>query len=345
MKLLWLFSIIAIVMSCSTTSKNNTPVYESVPTPPGFVDSTINQLTSDGDNFYASFSTDGSRIIYLSKNKSAHKNTQIYIMNLKNPRHRRITYNDGEDTSPRFSHDGKKIIYSSTTDEQKEKNKSVHQPKSITPNEQMAKLYEWKFLNNEIYQSDADGSHIVRLTRHTGYDAEGIITPDGKKIFYTSLSGEDLEIHSIDAQGRAQKQITSLKGYNGQTQYLSATKQLVWSGTRSEESAQIHVADNAAKKIKQLTTKVAIHWFPSWSPDGNKIIFSSNRDDNKNFELYLMNADGTCLKRLTYVGGTDLMPSFSPDGKKILFTSDRTGTSQIYLMDLQEPQECSAEVL
>ena len=57
----------------------------------------------------------------------------------------------------------------------------------------------------------------------------------------------------------------------------------------------------------------------------------------------MINADGTCLKRLTYSPGADILPVFSPDGKKIAFTSNRTGTSQLYLMDFVEPKDCLDE--
>jgi hypothetical protein len=80
--------------------------------------------------------------------------------------------------------------------------------------------------------------------------------------------------------------------------------------------------------------------------EGKKIIFSSNRrlsndsDKKPKFEIYQMNADGTCLKRLTDGPGANILPSFSPDGKKISYTSNRTGKSQIYVMDYNEPKDC-----
>jgi dipeptidyl aminopeptidase/acylaminoacyl peptidase len=68
-----------------------------------------------------------------------------------------------------------------------------------------------------------------------------------------------------------------------------------------------------------------------------KIAFDSNRQGS-NRDIYMMNADGTELTRLTTDAGIAKEPAFSPDGKQLSFSSDRSGTSQIYLLDLSTMQ-------
>lgn len=70
---------------------------------------------------------------------------------------------------------------------------------------------------------------------------------------------------------------------------------------------------------------------PAWSPDGNKLIFVSDRDQN--LEVYLMNADGSGQTNLTNSAGIDQSPAWSPDGSKILFVSERDGNSEIYVIN------------
>ena len=66
------------------------------------------------------------------------------------------------------------------------------------------------------------------------------------------------------------------------------------------------------------------------SPDGTKIAFTSNRDGNP--EIYIMNVDGSGLRRLTNHPAIDTTPTWSPTGTQIAFTSDRGGTPSIYIV-------------
>ena len=72
-------------------------------------------------------------------------------------------------------------------------------------------------------------------------------------------------------------------------------------------------------------------WLPSWSPDGEYIAFSSENDGN--FDIYVMDADGGNPRRLTNHPEDDWDSSWSPDGKRITFTSDRDRNFEIYVMD------------
>ena len=77
-------------------------------------------------------------------------------------------------------------------------------------------------------------------------------------------------------------------------------------------------------------TREIHNWLPAWSPDGQQMTFTSNRDGNP--ELYVMNADGSDVRRLTNHPSIDTSPTWSPQGHQIAFTSDRTGTPQIYVI-------------
>ena len=72
------------------------------------------------------------------------------------------------------------------------------------------------------------------------------------------------------------------------------------------------------------------NWLPAWSPDGRQLAFTSNRHGNP--ELYIMDADGANVRRLTNHPGIDTTPTWSPQGHQIAFTSDRTGSPQIYVV-------------
>jgi TolB protein len=73
------------------------------------------------------------------------------------------------------------------------------------------------------------------------------------------------------------------------------------------------------------------NFLPAWSPDGTKLAFMSQRDGNP--EIYVVNRDGSGLRRLTNHPENDVTPTWSPTGNQIAFTSNRTGRPQIWIMN------------
>ena len=82
---------------------------------------------------------------------------------------------------------------------------------------------------------------------------------------------------------------------------------------------------------KAITHHPEKDYIPSWSPDGQKIAFTSYRSDTE--EIWVMDKDGGNFIQLTHNAFGDWSPAWSPDGKTIALTSDRTGLNQIWLMD------------
>ncbi|MCU0499584.1 MAG: hypothetical protein MUF87_19715 [Anaerolineae bacterium] len=83
--------------------------------------------------------------------------------------------------------------------------------------------------------------------------------------------------------------------------------------------------------VSTLFFEGRIDWDPAWSPDGSRVVWSSLRD--LNLELYLADADGENITRLTAHGGRDWFASWSPDGTQIAFNSDREGDENIYVIN------------
>lgn len=92
-----------------------------------------------------------------------------------------------------------------------------------------------------------------------------------------------------------------------------------------------YYADASKISLTRLTNDHANDLYPSWSPDGRRIAFSSDKAGAK--DIYVINADGSGLTRLTRDSSWNEHPMWSPDGKRIAFRSDRSGNWDIYVMN------------
>ena len=97
---------------------------------------------------------------------------------------------------------------------------------------------------------------------------------------------------------------------------------------------EIYVMDNDGGNPRRLTNNPLDEWYPSWSPDGKRIAFTSMKNGG-NWEIYVMDADGGNQRNLTKNPFSDRDPSWSPDGKRIAFVSNRDEDEnrEIYVMD------------
>lgn len=99
--------------------------------------------------------------------------------------------------------------------------------------------------------------------------------------------------------------------------------------TPANNGQQIQSVDNQGQDRRSLTHAGFNSW-PAFSPDGKRIAFGSSHASN--YDIYVTDADGNNLRRLTRSAGLDMRPVWSPDGGRIALTSNRDGHYQVYVM-------------
>lgn len=154
-------------------------------------------------------------------------------------------------------------------------------------------------------------------------------------VFVSDRTGTP-EIHVMNGNGDAVRMIATVAGPKSDPVLSPDGKKIVFTaGDNSLGSVSpLWVVSSDGTGLAQLTADGANDMRPTWSPDGSRIAFVSDRDGNA--EIYVMNADGTGQTNITNDATTDDNPAWSPDGNTILFTSSRdslgSGQSEIYSM-------------
>lgn len=267
---------------------------------------TPKRLTNVLDS-YPMVSPDGSKIVFESNRTGT---AEIYVMNADGKNITQLTNNKASNHSPIWSPDGSKIAFASDGDKQ------------------------W-----DVYIMNADGSEQKRLTNQPGDDGHPHWSPDGKRIIFNSArttadlqaewSKQFHEIFTMNTDGGDVRQISSAKTVSTYPSFSPDGKRICfrrvidtpgyqWDLTLSPRNSEVFVMNADGTNPVNLTKNAGYDGWPMWSPDGRKILFSSNRAGPANIgQLYVINPDGTGLQKITDGPGSFVQPSWSRDGKKI----------------------------
>lgn len=321
----------------------------------------IRQLTFGGDNAEAYWSYDGKSLVFQRTSlKDGIPCDQIFVGRVpENPaapfEFNLVSTGKGRTTCAFFTKDNQHIIYAST-----------HLASSDCPpvpdRAKYGNKYIWPLYRSyDIFKADLNGKIVKQLTNSPFYDAEATLSPDGKKMIYTSTKDGDIELYIMELKTGKEKRITNELGYDGGAWFSPDGKKIIWRASRPKTEAAINeykellaqdlvaptnmevwVANVDGSHAKQVTNFGQANWAPTFMPDSKRIIFASNHEYKRGFpfNLYTINGDGSNLQKVSRDKGFDAFPMFSPDGKRIVFASNRnnggTRDTNVFIADWVE---------
>ena len=112
---------------------------------------------------------------------------------------------------------------------------------------------------------------------------------------------------------------------------------IVFASTHDNENGEIYTMNLDGSELIRLTDDDFFDFGPQVSPDGQRIVFSSDRDGL--LQLFVMDLDGSDLTQVTQSTGNNRDPWWSADGSQITFASDRDGDSEIFIIDVNGNNE------
>jgi len=294
----------------------------------------IRQITSGGENAEAYFSADGRRLIFQST-RNGRTCDQQYVVNVDGSALRRVSSGAGKTTCGYFMDGDRRIFFASTH----------AADTACPPRPDPSRGYVWGLDPFDLYSARTDGSSPRRLTSFGVYTAEGTLSPNGRTIVFTSLKDGDLDLYTMSVDGSSIRRLTTALGYDGGAFFSPDGKQIVyraWHPTDSVELAryqgllaqrlvrpnrmEIWIMNADGTNQRQITSLGGANFAPFFTPDGRRIIFSSNHHTDPragNFDLFLVGIDGKGLEQITFDARFDGFPQFSPDGSKLVWASNR----------------------
>jgi Tol biopolymer transport system component len=294
----------------------------------------IRRITDGGENAEAYFSHDG-RWLTFQSTRNGRGCDQQFVMRVDGTGLHRISTGMGKTTCGWFFPGDGRLFFAS----------SHAYDSTCPPKPDPSKGYVWGLDRFDIYTVDRDGSNLQRLTRYGVYTAEGVLSPDGKRIVFTSLKDGDLDIYTMNIDGTDVRRLTNTLGYDGGPWWSPDGKQIAYRAYHPTDPAEVAdyegllrqrivrptkmelwVMNADGSHQRQITHLGGANFGPSWTPDGRRIIFSSNYKNphSENFDLHLIHTDGTGLEQITTHPLFDGFPMFSPDGRKLVWASNRS---------------------
>ena len=256
--------------------------------------------------------------IYFVSDRTGHK--EIWVMDYDGSNQRQITHQGSISLSPRVSPDGSRLAFSSLTKSGWEimmysldLNRMVGFARFGGTNLSPAWSADGSKIafsssrggSPQIYVSDASGGNVQRMTTNKGPDVSPVWNrKTGAQIAYVSGQTGLPQVYTMESDGTNQQRMTD-QGYavspawapNGQFLSLAWTRKY---GPGEPGSSDIYLMDIASKQWVQLTHDGGRNDFPSWAPDGRHLVFQSSRTGKE--EIWMMLADGTKIRQLTFTG-------------------------------------------
>jgi Tol biopolymer transport system component len=182
----------------------------------------------------------------------------------------------------------------------------------------------------DIYVMNADGTEITRLTDDPSMDFDSVWSPDGLYIAFRSHRDGNEEVYLMNADGTDQHNLSQAPGGDYSPAWSPEGEWIAFMSDRAGGNPNLWLMRPDGSDMRQLMDIPGISEYPTWSPDSSRLAFHCTfgrilPGGGGNFEICVVNVDGTDLVQLTDAPGESKLPAWSPDGLEIAFQSDRDG--------------------
>jgi len=155
----------------------------------------------------------------------------------------------------------------------------------------------------------------------TAHDGAPGWSPDNQRLVFSAERDGQSDILVMSSDGTGRRALTMTPGEDGAPAFSPDGRHIAFE-TNRDGNFEIYTMNAEGHSPSRVTNNAATDRSPAWSPDGRRIVFLSDRDRRPNFDVYVMNVDGSRVERLT-TSGTFWAPQFAPDGRHLAVQGDR----------------------
>lgn len=266
----------------------------------------------------------GSQICFVSQDKNT-KRTEVFVADILGRSLRQITRHKNLVVSPRFHPDGNHLSYTSyhtgnqnlyITDLRQNKTTRVLSQRrgmnlapAWAPNGNHFILTLSYKGNPDLYRLNKQGQVLEQLTGKSGINVSASYSPDGKKVVFVSDRFGSPQLFLMDVKTRKTQRLTFEGSENAEPSWHPREDLIVYSSLRNGVYQICTKRPKLGEEAKQVTTDLSHHESPSWSPDGNQIIFS--KQDGRQHKIYAMMKNGSYQRKLFSFSGSQTYPRWA----------------------------------
>jgi TolB protein len=240
------------------------------------------------------------------------KRKEIFIMDFDGENIKQLTNDGNFALSPTWAPDGRRIAFTS------------YRPP-----------VKGAMLNPNLYIYDLAKNARSVLTAAKGINSGADFHPREEKIAYTFSQNGKPEIYILDLGSKVRKPFTRTQFFSVEPDWSPDGLKLAYSSSLTGRP-HLYVANADGSGAAVQLTKVGVYnSSPKWNPRGDRLAFSGQENMANNFNIFLIDPNGSNLVRITDGTHSSENPVFSPDGRHIAFSSNREGKYRIYVMTAQ----------
>lgn len=259
------------------------------------------------------WSPDGTQIAFINnkigvENKNS-INFEVFTMNADGSNKVRRTFNTAFESDISWSPNGDKLAVKSYRDE-----------------------------NDEVYIIDLKTGNQTNISNSTEREGDPTWSKNGSTIYFQSdRDNEKGELYEYSIDSTTIKRIT----HNNFSEYgaiRSPDQQKIAFVSNRDGDDDIYIMNVTDSSVTQLTNNELNDWYPQWSPEGEKLLFTYGDWETDIWELRIINTDGTGQETLIKQVDSG-NASWHKDGNKIAFGSARLGAGEIFIFNMETKKE------